>query len=231
MANTTPRQALRRFHALGKRSNRVGDRRKKREHAVWGTLEELGAETRAEKNRLMEARRFARLYDEKELAFLCRLGQGKWKLTRTHVLQLIRVVVRQQRIDLANKCAENNWSVRELKLEIDRLGLHRAYGGRKQKPPRSTDEALLISERLLSGLIRWHSVIAPVERETSKRSRSGVKKLRRTSRKGAGPRRLPDKIQVALVEISEAAFGLCENIRDELEKRRRKPRKKAARRK
>jgi len=129
---------------------------------VWGSLESLNAETAAQKHRLQEARKFARLCDENELKFLYGLGQPTgWRLTPTHILQLIRVKARTQRMRLARKCARKCWSTRELQREVDRMGLHRSYGGRKKKPPESIEEALLVTQRLAATWLRWGQVLAP----------------------------------------------------------------------
>jgi hypothetical protein len=193
MPKNVTNRALRLFHARGKRANTIGAKRKNRGAGVWGTLENLGAETATARNRLMEARHFARLYDNKQLDALCSLGRKKGRpLSRLHVLQLIRVANARQRDALARKCSNESWSVGRLELEVRRLVPPRKYGGRKQSPPRSTDEALLVTEQLLSSLIRWDSVV-----DVSAR--------------------LPKKVRTPLLEISKAAQGLCESIRNELD--------------
>ncbi len=157
-----------RFHARGQRIDQQIARRRGRGEGVWGALESLDAETAAQKHRLQEARKFARLCDENELAFLCGLGQPtEWKLTPTHILQLIRVKARTQRMQLARTCARKCWSTRELQREVDRMGLHRSYGGRKQKPPESVEEALLVTQRLAATWLRWGQVLAPCQTRTS----------------------------------------------------------------
>jgi hypothetical protein len=224
MAKKTANRALRHFHARGKRANAAGAKRKNRGIGVWGTLEHLGAGSASAKNRLMEARHFARLYDDKQLDKLCALGQKTGRaLTRLHVLQLMRVDDRRQRDKLARKCSAKSWSVRQLELEVRRLVPPRRYGGRKQTPPRSIDEALLVTERLLNSLIRWASVVTSL--------RSGIPETTtRAKRKRVAPARLPKKFQSQLLAITKSAFELCETIRDELAGRRSKPGRRSGKR-
>jgi hypothetical protein len=176
----------------------------------------------------MEKRRFARRCDDEELADLCGLGGAGWELTWSHVLQLIRVIDREERIEVTAECAKNSWSVRELQRDIDRQGLHRPYGGRKQKPPKTADEALVVTERLLCSFLRWVSVVTAAATQTNDTSRSKTRK--RTKRKSVIAVKLSRPIRTALADISTQAFELCEQIRDELEKLRSKARKNSRRR-
>ena len=59
MAKKQPKMTVRQFHTLGQRVLKATARRKRRGEGTWGLLEELGAKTAAEKNRLQEARHFA----------------------------------------------------------------------------------------------------------------------------------------------------------------------------
>jgi hypothetical protein len=222
VAKNDPTRILRRFHAEGKRANLKGAERKAKYKRIKGTLERLGAKTSTAKNRLMEARKFARRCDRKELNFLCGLSQKDWVLTWSHVLQLIRVAVQGDRIELAEDCAANTWSSRRLQREIDLRGLHRSYGGRKQSRPESDEEELLITDRLLCSVIRWSSVVESDASQTGKRGSSQVKKPKRAKRTKTKP--LPSsamrEIRERLHDIAKDAYELCEAVRDELQDRR-----------
>jgi hypothetical protein len=209
-------KVLRQLHDRGKLANRKGEERKR----IWGTLEQLGAETSTAKNRLMEARKFARRCDEKELDFLCRLRKKGWLLTWSHVLQLIRVDDNDERRKLAKDCAANAWSSRRLQREIDLRGLHRPYGGRKQQPPESNGQELLVTERLLCSVIRWASVVGTVASGTSKSSNSRVNKPKRAKpvKKKSPP--TMTEIRARLHDFAIDAYELCELVRDKLEARR-----------
>jgi len=112
------------------------------------------------KNRLFEARKFARLYNDKQLETLCSLGKKQGRpLTIFHVRQLIRVPKRQHRNALAKRCAKECWSVQRLELEVGRFGPRRKYGGRRHEPPRTEVEALLVSEKMARSWIRWVEVL------------------------------------------------------------------------
>ena len=122
MAKKQPKMTVRQFHALGQRVLKATARRKRRGEGVWGLFDELEAKSAAEKNRLQEARHFARLYDREQLDWLCGLGQTEGRpLTRFHVVVLIRVADRGQRNRLAAKCAIESWSVGRLETEVRRI--------------------------------------------------------------------------------------------------------------
>jgi hypothetical protein len=133
MAKKKSNQPLRRFHALGKLFLKASDRRQRRGIANQGTMASLEADTQAQKNRLMEARHFARLYNDRELDWICSLGQRKGRpLTRVDVLQLIRVADRRQRNALAKKCAEEEWTARKLEMEVRLHGEDMAVGVKRR---------------------------------------------------------------------------------------------------
>jgi hypothetical protein len=164
-------KALRRFHDSGKRAIEKREERENQDEGVHGTLASLGAKTTPAKNRLMEARRFSALYDDRQLDELCALGQKTGRpLTRSHVLQLIRVADRRQRKALARQCAEESWSVQRLELEVRRLVGRRTYGGRSHEPPQSIDEALVVTERMAASWIRWFDVLSAAETKPKKTS-------------------------------------------------------------
>jgi hypothetical protein len=201
-------QALRRFHARGKHAHEVGEERKTHRQGVWRTAASLGASTATEQHRMQEARRFARVCDDKELDALCALGDRKGRpITKLQVLQLIRVANQRKRSALARKCAEGRWSVRRLQLEIDRLVPRRQYGGRRQAQPHTVEEALLVSSRLAGSVIRWVSVLRS---PASKRVRG----------------KLPRSITTKLYAIAEAAEVLCASVDFQLKKNSSKPLKK-----
>jgi hypothetical protein len=217
VAKKDPTKALRHFHARGKRALEEREQREHRDEGVHGTLATLGAKTRPKKNRLMEARRFAALYNDQQLDELCLLGRTTGRLlTRSHVVQLIRVADRRQRKMLAKECAEESWSVRRLEMEIRRLSGRRTYGGRSHEPPQSVDDALRVTERLAGGWIRWVSVLEPVS--------SG------TSRKPNALRKLPGPIGKKLVIISNRIKTLGEEIANKLNKQSSKAQKSSRRR-
>lgn len=125
MAQKMSGMTLRQFHDLGHRVLRAAARRKRRGEGVHGLLEELGATTISEKNRLQEARNFARMYDREQLDRLCELGRDVGRpLTQWHVAVLIRVADRRQRDRLAKRSAQQKWSVRRLELELRRIRPH-----------------------------------------------------------------------------------------------------------
>ena len=118
MKNKTLKVSLRKVHAKGVLKNERADSRDR----VWHTLEALGAKTHAERNRLMEARRFARMFSATELNYLCRLGSKNGRpLAWTHVLQLMRIKRPSRRRRLAEKCATYAWTTRELQRQVDCL--------------------------------------------------------------------------------------------------------------
>jgi hypothetical protein len=126
VAKKKPNQPLRRLHAQGKRFLFASEQRQGRGTGYQGTMASMKAETQAAKNRLMEARHFARLYNDRELEWICCLGQIKGRpRTRVDVLQLIRVADRGRRNSLAKKCAEEAWSVRKLELEVRQVAPQR----------------------------------------------------------------------------------------------------------
>ena len=231
MSKKISKMTLRQFHAHGKRTNNLGDKRKAAGEGTWGTLKILGAKSAARKNRLMESRRFARLCDDQELNYLCGLRRKGWKLTRSHILQLIRVDDRRTRRSLAAACAKNSGSTRDLQLAIDRRGLHRSYGGRKQKMPESVDAELLVTNRLLSSLVRWDSVVRSVECGVGTGSGSRVKQIERAKRvpRKQAPSRTITQIRERLHRIAADAYDLCEALRRESENRRTRPQKGGAR--
>ena len=217
MAKQESNQVLRDIHTRGKRAL---EKRKQREHqdeGVHGILASLGAETRAEKNRLMEARKFARLYKGKRLDSICRLGQKKGRpLTEFHVRLLIRVANGAKRYSLAKKCAEQSWSVRRLEKEIRLILPRRTYGGQRLMPPKSVDDALVVTERLAAGWLRWVKVLKPVN--------NGESKKRITFEK------LPGPIRARLAAISKSAEKLGKEIEKKLNRKSSKPRKRSRRR-
>jgi hypothetical protein len=213
VAKKKPNRALRRFHARGKRVLRVAQQRKR----VWGTAAILGAKTSSQQHRLMEARRFAQLYSAPDLEVLCRLGQDNGRpITRLQVLQLIRVSDRRKRNALARKCAKNAWSVRRLQLEIDRLIPRRSFGGRSQAPPKSVEEALLVTAHMVGSLVRWVSVLSFAKRPA--RDRVTVKQL-------------PGSIRAKLRAVCQDADELWASIERQLKKRSAKQRQNARRKK
>lgn len=205
VARNDPTKVLRRFHAGGKGALEKREQREHRDEGVHGTLASLGAKTPPKKNRLMEARRFAELYNRQQLAELCALGRKAGRpLKRSHVVQLIRVADRRQRKILAKQFALESWSVRRLEMEVRRLVGQRTYGGRKHEPPQSVDEALRVTERLAASWLRWVSVLEPVS--------SG------TSRKPNTLRKLPGPVGKKLVMISERIKTLGKEISSKLDK-------------
>lgn len=210
-------KSVRDLHALGKRFDRLSAARISRGEGIHGTLDALKATSAAEKNRLMEARRFARLYSDEELELLCGLGQRAGRpLNKFHVLHLIRVADGKRRNNLAKRCAEEYWSVRRLEQEIRRVGPRRRYGGRKHEPPESIYEALLVTERMAAGWLRWVGVLRPVRNETSKKRITLA--------------RLPRSIRRKLRDISKHAEQLCAEIAPKLTRKSSKPRKRIRRR-
>jgi hypothetical protein len=164
---TKSNQALRDLYVKGKRFLEVAEKRKSRGKGVRGAMSDLNAETQAKRNRLMEARHFAQLYDGDELNWLCSLGQSQGRpLTRIDVLQLIRIKDRRKRNALAKKCADEAWTARRLEFEVRRIIPRRRYGGRRQDPPRSIEQALLVTERMAASWIRWISVLEPESANT-----------------------------------------------------------------
>jgi hypothetical protein len=164
-----PNPHLRSLHAQGKRFLAESDRLERRGEGSHGTMA-TKAETRTEKNRRMEARKFARLYNDQELNWICSLGQSKGRpLTRVDVLQLIRLPDRRKRNALAKKCSEEKWTVRKLEMEVRLIAPRRKYGGRRQTRPRSVEEALLVTERMAASWMRWISVLRPDEVNNGKR--------------------------------------------------------------
>jgi hypothetical protein len=217
VAKKDPTKALRDFHDRGQR---VLEKRAEREHqdnGVHGTLASLGAKTPPKKNRLMEARRFAALYDDRQLDEVCLLGQTTGRpLTWSHVVQLIRVADRRQRKTLAKQCAESSWSVRRLEMEVRRLVSRRTYGGRSHEPPQSIDEALVVTERMAASWIRWISVLKEGQ-DTASKNRITIDKL-------------PKPIREKLVTISNQINMLHEAIEKKLSRQSSKPRKPSRRR-
>jgi hypothetical protein len=191
-------QALRRFHARGKRALQVGEQRKRRGQGIWGTAASLGAKTDTDQHRLLEARRFARMYSDEDLEVLCNLGQGKGRpITRLQVVQLIRVRDRRKRDALAKRCAENSWSFRRLQFEVDREVPRRQYGGRSQEPPQSVEEALLVTARMAGSLVRWRNVLE--SDDLTFKNRVTMKKL-------------PVTIAIPLTNLATDAAALCKKV-------------------
>jgi hypothetical protein len=217
VAKKKPKSDLRTHHKAGKEAIAVRARRIRRGEGVHGTLAALEATTAKKKNRLMQARRFAALYDSQQLDALCALGKKKGRpLTWFHVVQLIRVADRRQRKVLARQCAEGSWSVRRLEMEVRRLIGRRTYGGRKHEPPQSVDEALRVTERLAAGWIRWVSVLK-VGKDTASKKRITLNKL-------------PKPIREQLAAIREKAEELREEIAKKLNRQSSKPRRRSRRR-
>jgi hypothetical protein len=211
VAKEKPNPDLRRLHAIGKKATAVRARRIHLGEGVHGTMAALKATTAPAKNRLMEARRFAALYNDQQLDELCVLGQKTGRpLSRFHVVQLIRVADRRQRKVLARQCAEESWSVRHLEMEVRRLIGRRTYGGRKHEPPQSVDEALRVTERLASSWLRWVSVLV----EPNK-----------ASKKCVTLNKLPKPIGAKLVAMSNSAEKLCEAIEKKINRQPSMPRK------
>jgi hypothetical protein len=59
------------MYADGCRANKDIARRLAKGNGLWVALEELGSKTKTEKQRLQEARKFARLCDPTEFKLLC----------------------------------------------------------------------------------------------------------------------------------------------------------------
>jgi hypothetical protein len=207
---TDPTATVRRFYALGKRANQVAAKRQAADNGVWGTMDRLGATTSAQKSRIIEARRFATLYTDGQLDALCSLGRTNGRsLTRSHVVQLIRIADRRDRNILARKCASESWSVRWLEMEVRRRVSGHNYGGRKHEPPQSVDEAVRVTERIAAGVARWVSVL-----KESGTSRVAWNRLPRPMRHDL------DALAVFAKMICERA---AENYRDPKKPRRKRP--------
>jgi hypothetical protein len=217
MAKKQPKMTVRQFHALGQRVLKASARRKRRGEGVWGTLEELGAKTAAEKNRLQEARHFASAYSTQQLEQLCQLGRDKGRpLSRWHVVVLIRVSDRGQRDRLARRCAQEGWSVQRLETEVRRIGPRRGYGGRGPSRPKSIEETLSVTEKLADRWIRWVNVLAEEAVDAKQQ--------------GTAFSELPKKIRARLFAITREAELLAAEIEQQLKpttaKTRKKPRRK-----
>ena len=196
-------KSIREFHALGKSVLKATVQRERRRAGVWGLFDEFGAETAAEKNRLQEARHFARLYDSQQLAWLCGLGRDVGRpLSRSHVLVLVRLADRRQRDRLALKCAKEAWSVRKLELEVRRIGPRRRYGGRSPSRPESVEKSLIVTEQIADRWIRWVRVLTSTEEDPKHH--------------GANWDELPKPIRTRLTAISEEAERLRDACRKEL---------------
>jgi len=158
VANKHKNLPLRQFHKLGKAELEEYNQLKRNKKSIYGRLLSKGA---TEKNRLFEARRFARLYDDKQLDWLCNLGQKKGRpLTKLHVRELIRVKAPAARNKLAQKCAEQSWSVHRLQIEVAHLLPGRRYSGAPYRVPNSVSGKLVVTEELLRKLIRWINVLS-----------------------------------------------------------------------
>ncbi len=205
MGKTTPNQALRRFHALGKRVLAASARRKRLGKGIWGTFVSLGATTAAEKNRLQEARHFAQLYNDQQLDWLCALGGDVGRpLTKTQVTLLLRVAERKQRNSLARQCAKFAWSANRLEDEVKHVGPRRNYGGRGPAPPSTVAQALVITDRLTAGWNRWISTLKP-----PKERRAGP---------GVSLGDLPQSVRAKVTAASNKMEQLARTLRRELDR-------------
>jgi hypothetical protein len=193
MSKKKTNPSLRRFYAQGKRALDYYRRMKRQGESIYGALPRRGVQTLSEKNRLFEARRFAKLYEGPQLEWICGLGQKRGRpLTKTHVLQLIRVPSRTDRNRLAKKCAEEEWRSGRLELEIARMLPGRRYSGAPHKVPASVDRMLVITERQLRDLVRWVNVLSST---TNKTGHSALN-------------RLPGRVPQLLRKISKEAERL-----------------------
>jgi hypothetical protein len=204
MAKKQPRMTVRQFHALGQRVLNAAVRRKRRGEGVQGLFDEFNAKTAAQKNRLQEARHFARLYDRDQLATLGKLGRDVGRpLSRWHVVVLIRISDRGQRDHLARRCARQKWSVRQLEKAVRRIGPRRKYGGRGPSRPKSIEETLSVTELLADRWIRWVNVLAE-EAVDAKQQGSAFSEL-------------PKPIRARLMAITREAQLLTAAIERQLE--------------
>jgi DNA-binding transcriptional regulator YiaG len=207
--------AIRRFYREGQRASAKAEKLFKSEHRVWGALEKSGAETLSQKNRLMEAKKFARLVYAKELNYLCRVYAKGWMFTRPHVLQLMRVHDVERRRELEKRCVSCKWSIRQLQREIDQLGLHRSYGGTPRPSPESVDEALVETEVLLRRFLSWHKQLRAAKQKSIKRR--GAAPIKTKQR--ASSERLSPRINKELEKLSQNIQAVWQLIKDELDRR------------
>lgn len=113
----------------------------------------------------MESRRLARLCSREELEQWCHFPcPDRWSFTPTHVLQLLRLKDRAVRRRMAVRCARRGWTTRQLQRQIDLVGLHRSYGGRRPQPPASRKELALITLRMAASWIHWVDALEADER-------------------------------------------------------------------
>jgi hypothetical protein len=181
---------LRQFHKLGKIELDRYRRLKREKKSVYGRLASKSA---TEKNRLFEARRFAQLYDGKDLDWLCSLGLEVGRpLTKLHVRELIRVTAQAARKRLAQQCAEQSWSVQQLQFEIARVQPSRRYSGAPYRVPSSVSGKLVVTEELLRKLIRWINVLS----------------ASRNKAKQPHMKQLPKNVQTKLNKFKEMAVKL-----------------------
>lgn len=211
-------QNIRAFHDLGRALPPKPERHKDNwgRRIIGGEADLLGVN----EDTLRKARAFAdpdKGYTRKKLDDLCRLirevqpVRRKVKpdqeeelpiFQRSHVIRLLSVKGKKQRLALQRKCIKEGWSTGALDREIaKRYGARRAGGRRRKIPPDLTD-LLVQLEGACEGWRRWKGELSREPEEVTE--------------KHVLLANLPDELREQIEAVSKGIFTLHQAVVEEL---------------
>jgi|SRR5579871_6272418 len=162
---------IRTFHQLGRKVQRL------RHTAIFGQhqIDTEAIKLRINPDTLRKARQFAEYYNQSELNELCsycraeqlRMEPHQSVFGRSHVIRLVSIGSKKERLRVQRVAITNAWSVAELDEEIAKRFGRRRKGGRRPRIPAERTALLIQLDGMCETWLRWHQNAArtPGERE------------------------------------------------------------------